>query len=136
MATGLQAFHRDADDWRFIKVFMYLTDVDEGSGPHVYVRGTHLEPCGLRLKDYADEEILQSYGSERLISVTGPAGTAFTVNTHGIHKGTLPSARPRLLLQIQYSLLPVYLYQYRPIHNERAGAVDPYVNRLFLREKT
>jgi hypothetical protein len=136
VATGLQAFHRDADDWRFIKVFMYLTDVDEGSGPHVYVRGTHLEPCGLRLKDYADEEILQAYGSERLISVTGPAGTAFTVNTHGIHKGTLPSERPRLLLQIQYSLLPVYLYQYRPIHNERAGAVDPYVNRLFLREKT
>lgn len=129
---GLQAFHRDADDWRFIKVFVYLTDVDESAGPHVYVQGTHLEACGLRLKDYSDEEIVNTYGGARIISVTGPAGTAFTVNTHGIHKGMLPSGRPRLLLQIQYSLLPVYLYRYRPVASDRAGGVDPYINRLFV----
>jgi len=131
--TGLQAFHRDADDWRFIKVFVYLTDVDEECGPHVYVRGTHLEVCGMRLKDYSDEEILKTYGKERIVSVTGPAGTAFTVNTHGIHKGMLPSGRPRLLLQVQYSLLPVYLYRYRPVASERGEGVDPYINRLFVK---
>jgi hypothetical protein len=133
--TGLQAFHRDADDWRFIKVFAYLTDVDQDCGPHVYVEGTHLDPCGVKLKDYSDAEIMESYGAERIVSVTGPAGTAFTVNTHGIHKGTLPTGRPRLLLQVQYSLLPVYLYRYRPVASERAGEVDAYINRLFVMGK-
>ena len=33
--SGLQGFHRDCDDWRFIKVFVYLTDVDHTAGPHV-----------------------------------------------------------------------------------------------------
>jgi hypothetical protein len=130
--TGLQGFHRDADDWRFIKVFAYLTDVDEDSGPHVYVRGTHLEHCGLRLRAYSDAEIMQAYGGERIESVNGKAGFAFAVNTHGIHKGMLPRRRPRLLLQIQYSLLPVYLYRYRPIASGHAGSLDPYINRLFL----
>jgi hypothetical protein len=101
----------------------------------VYVEGTHLDPCGVKLKDYSDAEIMESYGAERIVSVTGPAGTAFTVNTHGIHKGTLPTGRPRLLLQVQYSLLPVYLYRYRPVASERAGEVDAYINRLFVMGK-
>ena len=37
--AGVQAFHRDSDDWRFLKIFIYLTDVDEGAGPHVYEIG-------------------------------------------------------------------------------------------------
>ena len=36
-----EMFHRDIDDYRFIKLFCYLTDVDEASGPHVFVRGSH-----------------------------------------------------------------------------------------------
>src|SRR5262249_17795234 len=34
-------FHRDVDDLAFIKLFIYLTDVDDASGPHVYVQGSH-----------------------------------------------------------------------------------------------
>jgi hypothetical protein len=129
---GLQEFHRDCDDWRFIKVFLYLTDVDEGSGPHVYVQGTHLEHCSMRLRPYGDAEIMQRYGQDRVVTVTGPAGFAFAVNTHGIHKGTLPSRRPRLMLQIQYSLLPVYIYRYRPLSSRQPAKLDRYINRLFL----
>jgi hypothetical protein len=36
--TGIvdtQCFHRDYDDWRFSKLFVYLTDVDAESGPHI-----------------------------------------------------------------------------------------------------
>jgi hypothetical protein len=86
----------------------------------------------LRLRAYSDAEIMQAYGGERIESVNGKAGFAFAVNTHGIHKGMLPRRRPRLLLQIQYSLLPVYLYRYRPIASGHAGSLDPYINRLFL----
>jgi hypothetical protein len=91
--SGLQAFHRDCDDWRFIKVFVYLTDVDVDAGPHVYVQGTQLEHCSVRLHAYSDTEIMQCYGADKIVSITGPAGFGFAVNTHGIHKGMLPSQR-------------------------------------------
>jgi hypothetical protein len=130
--SGLQAFHRDCDDWRFIKVFVYLTDVDAGSGPHVYVQGTQLEHCNMRLRTYSDSEIMQAYGANRVVSITGAAGFGFAVNTHGIHKGMLPTQRPRLLLQIQYSLLPVYMYRYRPKVSSLKLPIDNYINRLFL----
>jgi hypothetical protein len=133
VGKGLQAFHRDGDDWRFIKVFFYLTDVDEESGPHVYVRGSHLTKATVRLHHYPDEEIEQRYRPEDLIKVTGPQGFGFAVDTYGIHKGLVPSKRPRLLLQIQYSLLPVYAYRYQPLAYEGLERFDPYVNRLFLK---
>jgi hypothetical protein len=44
----LQAFHRDSEDWRYLKILVYLSDVDDGAGPHVYLHGSHLtrRRCG------------------------------------------------------------------------------------------
>src|SRR5690606_13181649 len=39
-------FHRDVDDWKFVKLFVYLTDVGPDNGPHVFVKGSH---CSNRL---------------------------------------------------------------------------------------
>ena len=50
-----QAFHRDPDDWRFLKLFVYLTDVDDGTGPHVYVSGSHKTSGRLRGDAYSKE---------------------------------------------------------------------------------
>ena len=36
-----QSFHHDIDDFRFLSLFIYLTDVDEECGPHQYVPGSH-----------------------------------------------------------------------------------------------
>ena len=47
-----QLFHRDPDDWRFLKLFVYLTDVGPEAGPHVYVRGSHLTAACLRARPY------------------------------------------------------------------------------------
>lgn len=131
--AGLQAFHRDSDDWRFVKVFVYLTDVDEGSGPHVYVKESHLTKAPLRLREYRDEDILREYGVERVVSVVGPKGFGFAADTYGIHKGAVPSKRPRLLLQFQYSLLPVFAYRYKPESYSGNLALDKYINRLIVR---
>ena len=47
-----QAFHRDPDDWRFLKLFVYLTDVVDGeSGPHIFVAGSHNTRQTLARKD-------------------------------------------------------------------------------------
>ncbi len=37
-----QVFHYDMDDYRFIKFFFYLTDVDLASGLYVCIRGNHI----------------------------------------------------------------------------------------------
>lgn len=133
--TGLQAFHRDSDDWRFVKVFVYLTDVDAESGPHVYVRGSHLTQAPVRLRPYDDRQVEDLYGKDKLLTVTGPRGFGFAADTYGIHKGKVPLKRPRLLLQIQYSMLPVYAYRYRPEVYKGSRHFDPYTNRLILSQR-
>ena len=36
-----QLFHADFHDFKWLKLFVYLTDVTDRSGPHVMVRGSH-----------------------------------------------------------------------------------------------
>lgn len=128
----LQAFHRDSDDWRFFKVFIYLTDVDDGSGPHVYVRGSHLTKQPIRLHKYSDALVERMHGADSMISVTGKAGFSFAADTSGIHKGMAPQRHARCLLQFQYSLLPTYAYRYRPVPYNGPLSLDRYVNRLIV----
>lgn len=130
--SALQAFHRDSEDWRYLKVLVYLTDVDLDAGPHVYLHGSHLTRAPMRLRFYTDDEIASAYGAEMLLTALGPRGFCFAVDTAGIHKGTAPSRLPRLMLQIQYSLLPSYAYQYAPEIYQGPLVLDPYVNRLIV----
>lgn len=129
--TDVQAFHRDSDDWRYIKVLVYLTDVDEEAGPHVYVRESHRTKAPMRLRLYKDAEIIERHGTDSIILATGSAGFGFVVDTSGIHKGAVPFKKPRLMLQIQYSLLPAFTYRYRPQPYTGSLSLDPYINRLF-----
>jgi hypothetical protein len=129
----LQTFHRDSEDWRYLKVLVYLTDVDGLAGPHVYVRGSHQTRAPLRLRVYSDKEVVDRYGEERVVFATGTSGFGFAVDTAGIHKGAAPTQSPRLMLQIQYSLLPGYAYEYEPQHYEGPLQLDRYINRLIVR---
>lgn len=133
--TETQRFHRDLDDWRFLKLFIYLTDVDEESGPHVYVLGSHKTAARMRAEVYERAALEERYGRQSLVTVTGARGTAFLAATHGIHMGAPPISRPRLILQAQYSLLPVFAFNYRPVSLPVAQAIDPYVNRLLVHPK-
>jgi hypothetical protein len=105
-----QMFHFDLDDFKFLKFFFYLTDVDEASGPHVAVRGSHRNKRRASFRDqfevrrYGDEEILSTYGMDSVVTICGPAGTGFVEDTICIHKGLPPVSRPRLALQFQYAL--------------------------------
>lgn len=128
----LQAFHRDSDDWRFVKIFVYLTDVDADSGPHVYVRGSHLAKTSLRAHSYSDESVERAHGVDSIVNVIGPAGFGFAADTSGIHKGAVPLRHARCLLQLQYSLLPTYAYRYRPEPYNGSLSLDKYVNRLIV----
>ena len=131
-AADVQRFHRDPDDWRFVKLFVYLTDVDENSGPHVYVQGSHRSDLQMRARPYDLAYIEGKYGKSAATAVLGQKGTAFMADTLGIHMGRPPVDRPRLMLIAQYSLLPVYAFKYHPVPMLPKPAVDPYVNRLIV----
>ena len=126
-----QAFHRDPDDWRLLKLFVYLTDVDEQSGPHVYVAGTHMTRGPWRAKTQGQAEIEDQFGAQQIRAILGACGTTFVADTSGLHAGIPPKRTPRLLLQAQYSILPNYGLQYPPAIRA-AHQLDPYVNWLFL----
>lgn len=131
-AGEVQTFHRDSEATSF-KILVYLTDVDLTAGPHIYVVGSHRDRMPLRLRLYSDEEIARDYG-ERVV-VTGRAGTAFAIDTRGIHKGAPPTDQPRLVLGIQYALLPCFLYEYMPVPRDTDRKFDEYVNRLIIRAR-
>src|SRR3989344_5089080 len=38
-----QRWHRDPEDKKMVKVFMYFNDVDEEAGPFVYAKGSHFD---------------------------------------------------------------------------------------------
>ena len=105
-----QVFHYDLDDYRFIKFFFYLTDVDMSSGPHAYIRGTHKDKkllhqlIGTRCADIDDEKIVESYGAQNVVNLCGKAGFGFVENPLCFHRGTLPTEKPRLILQIEYTI--------------------------------
>ena len=128
-----QRFHRDHDAWRSVKLFVYLSDVDEGAGPHVYACGTHRTRSSLRAKSYSDAEAAAQARMHGLDIVTGEAGSGFLADTFGLHKGQSPTLGERLILQIHYASLPSPLYLYDPLQPSRAVPdIDAYVNRLFV----
>jgi hypothetical protein len=104
-----QMFHYDLDDFKFIKFFFYLTDVDEHAGPHVVIKGTHRRKAftstldRLKVRRYTDQEIAAMYPDDRILPIVGPAGTGFAEDTLAIHKGREP-ANPRLTFQVQFAL--------------------------------
>lgn len=132
-AEHAQLFHRDLDDWRFCKLFIYLTDVDENSGPHIYVRKSSQSSLFRKIRRYSDAEIERTFGKENVVQFTDGKGAAFIVDTYGFHKGLLPKSKNRLLLQVQYSLHPIGIEQYNPLKIQE-NIYNKYINRLILRD--
>jgi hypothetical protein len=131
-AKGVQRFHRDFDCARGFKAFYYLTDVDEESGPHTFVRGSHRDRRLESGKAQTDHAIIDTFGADAIARITAPAGTWFLEDVYGFHKGQLPTDRPRLLLAIEYNLYPSPLSPKQPLM-AREPQYDPYINKLFLK---
>jgi len=105
-----QNFHFDLDSTKWLKLFVYLTDVVPESGPHTFVRGSHIpgeKPTSLLRKGYqriSDQDIFANYGRDRIQEICGPSGTVFLGDTNCFHKGSPPRTGNRLVLQAEYAL--------------------------------
>jgi hypothetical protein len=103
-SAAAQMYHFDLDRPRFLKLFVYLTDVDSQTGPHAYVRGTHRDlPAAFREdRRYADDEVGKRFESD-VTRIPGPRGTVFIADTRGLHKGEPVISGHRLVFQVELS---------------------------------
>ena len=106
-----QLWHRDFEDIALVKVFLYLSDVDEGSGPFSFIRGTHrgtlrwrdpTEVAAGRTNRASDDEIAAIVPRDRWFMGTGSRGTIVMAATKGYHKGGFATQRDRRLLTANY----------------------------------
>ncbi len=104
-----QYFHFDMDRPKWLKFFIYLTDVKMTNGPHTFVAGSHKTggiPNALLKKGYArltDEEIRAHYHESDIIEFVASRGTIIAEDTRGLHKGRHVEKGDRLVLQVQFS---------------------------------
>jgi ectoine hydroxylase-related dioxygenase (phytanoyl-CoA dioxygenase family) len=98
-------FHFDVHALNFCYLHVYLTETDRSSGAHVLVKGSHRRKPIRWLFGSArqtDEAIATQYGDANIVTIEGPAGTAFLEDTSCYHKALAPSSHDRLMLQVRY----------------------------------
>ena len=107
-SVAAQYFHYDLDSIRWLKIFVYLTDVNTNKGPHVAIPGTHklggknYKLLSKRYDRITDEEMSRLQVG-KVKEFEGPAGTIIIGDTRCWHKGKELSEGNRLILQPTFS---------------------------------
>jgi hypothetical protein len=105
-----QLWHRDPEDLRLIKAFIYLVDVDEQCGPFTYIPRTH--PFGAesasaprfdKKKRITDDRMARVFSKASWRVCTGAANTMILADTLGYHRGGKPSVGKRILITFTYT---------------------------------
>jgi hypothetical protein len=109
-----QLWHRDPEDRYIVKMFVYLTDVNEGGGPLFYAPATHgLGRVKSRPKAFkeegsgatrsTDEQMCVVVPKERWITAIGSKGTVVFADTRGYHKGGLARECDRIVYTCMFT---------------------------------
>jgi len=107
-----QLWHRDREDYLILKVFLYLSDVDEGAGPFIYARDSH--PKGKVRSEAAysleghvrrstDAQMAEVIPSKNWFRGIGPKGTIIFADTRGYHRGGLARERARIMYTAMFT---------------------------------
>jgi len=115
-ARESQLWHRDPEDRYVLKMFVYLTDVDEGAGPLTYAPGTHAQGTvktaveskwvreGATDVCRSDDAQMDAVVPKKSwITAVGPKGTVVLADTRGYHKGGLARERERILYTCMFA---------------------------------
>jgi len=100
--SNAQYFHWDNDFTKFLKLYIYLTDVDCGEGPHIYIPYTHKKKNNLNklCRLYSDRSISKTYKNKKIFY--GKAGSCFFVDGYGLHKGETPYFKTRFMVNVHF----------------------------------
>ena len=105
---GSQRWHRDPEDRKMVKVYLYVSNIDANCGPMEYLPGTanvSNAPSKTIAKWLAAgaslyppvEEIDQHFPASARIPCTGSKGTLVFCDTTGLHRGGVPRSDPRVI---------------------------------------
>lgn len=103
-------YHKDENSWNLLKVFIYLNDVRNNSGPFVYVKKTHKDLSLNILKNYriSDDVINNNFSQDKIVNLTGKAGDIIIANTRGLHKGKKVISEERNMLTFTFGIHDEY----------------------------
>ena len=105
-----QLWHRDPEDLRQIKVFIYLSEVHAHSGPFTYIPRT--QPFGAdagkarryeHKKRLSDKEMQKVFPQSAWRVCTGEPFTMVLADTLGYHRGGKPTEGTRTLITFTYT---------------------------------
>lgn len=107
---GSQRWHRDPEDTRLVKAFLYFTDVDEHNGAMEYVtrsrageRYGKLWPQEFPAGSFPpDEELERTIDPADRVLCAAPQGRVLLADTTGFHRGGRATARNRVLATWMY----------------------------------
>jgi hypothetical protein len=105
-----QIYHQDPNSPNFIKMFLYLNDVDEKGGPFCIVRDSHknkFENCYDKYR-WTTDEIESIYGSENIHYLTANVGDLIIANTTAFHRGTKPESMDRTMVTLDWVMHPEF----------------------------
>jgi hypothetical protein len=102
---GSQRWHRDPEDRKIVKIYLYFSNVDQGAGPLEYVPGSGF---GGRYEEFrkwkargdrypSDGELERRIPASESVSCVGPAGTAVFCDTSGFHRGGIATTSARIV---------------------------------------
>lgn len=100
-------FHYDLSDFQSLTLFVYISDVDDTSGHHDIVEGSHRDKS---LKKYwnrfiSEQEVQEKFPG-KLIKIVGSAGTSFFEDITCYHRRSHHDmSKDRLMLSAQYNLI-------------------------------
>jgi hypothetical protein len=105
---SVDSYHFDLDDWLCVKFFFHAVDVGPDDGPHAAVLGSHarrslaaqLSP----FKGRSAARLAAEYPPDAFVRLPGEAGTGFAEDPFCYHTGTTPSARSRLMLEVEFGV--------------------------------
>lgn len=110
-ASGSQRWHRDPGDKRICKMFVYVNDVDEDTGPFMAVRFSHeggkwrtLFPPRADDGWYPpDGGVENSPAKNDILACTGRAGSLVFCDTTMLHKGGYATKKERWMATLSYA---------------------------------
>ena len=119
-AKQSQQWHRDSDDKKICKVFLYLTDVDSEAGPFFSAKGSQYggrwrylfgqrPPHGSRAPF---GEVERRVPREHIREFTAPAGTIIFCDTSALHKGGYATAKERIMFTGEFASEASYKYNF------------------------
>ena len=118
--SNAQLWHRDRDDFHELKLFFYVSHVDDECGPHAFIPHSHNPSCiSLAFGDvenplvtglsssFIDDTHLKQLGLLIAPKVwLGKAGTCFLEDPRGYHRAYLPTCKPRLMFSLVWTIGP------------------------------